>query len=397
MKNKLILFISILLFVNNYLFAATDIKPRKCENGRYGFVDASGKQVFPCKFDMVGKSVEGMAIVKVEYKYGYVNTQTAQEFPCEYDKASDFFDGLAWVKSGGKYKYINKTGKVVTTVVGNYDEVENFFDGVAKVHLNDKIGFIDKTGKEIIPCKYKVAYVFSQGLSAVQCEDGYFGFIDKKGKEVIPCKYGLAAPFKDGLAEVTTDFEEKFYIDKKENRYETKNDFIYYFSDFSKKYVGEKMIEWQKKGEFEKSSTYQKRVNAATRKTKNTSLIKEAEQKYLDMESASISIDEFSLGEYNADKEAFIVNSWRYGNVSVPVPLADAPFVKSNWDKIKKTPQYAVKNDKIVVAKILITIPKNEKKQALKEKKSHKEKPQEKTTSKKVSKKSQEKSSKRKK
>jgi hypothetical protein len=30
---------------------AQDLKPKECENGKYGYVDKTGKMVVPCKYD----------------------------------------------------------------------------------------------------------------------------------------------------------------------------------------------------------------------------------------------------------------------------------------------------------------------------------------------------------
>ena len=49
------------------------------------------------------------------------------------------------------------------------------------VRKNDFYGYIDKTGKEIIPCQYKSASSFSEGLALVETADDQKFFIDKSG------------------------------------------------------------------------------------------------------------------------------------------------------------------------------------------------------------------------
>ncbi len=64
-----------------------------------------------------------------------------------------------------------------------------------------KIGYIDKSGKLIIAPKYSAAHEFSNGLAAVQIDDGgKWGYIDKAGKMVIEPIFENAEPFKEDLA-----------------------------------------------------------------------------------------------------------------------------------------------------------------------------------------------------
>ena len=51
-----------------------------------------------------------------------------------------------------------------------------------------------KNGEEIIPCKYKDADNFSDGLARVRSKKGW-GFVNKDGEEIIPCKYKEANGF----------------------------------------------------------------------------------------------------------------------------------------------------------------------------------------------------------
>ena len=62
-------------------------------------------------------------------------------------------------------------------------------------------GFIDKSGKVVIPCRWRVAWEFSEGLAHVD-ENYRYGFIDKSGKVVISCQWESAGFFNEGLAPV---------------------------------------------------------------------------------------------------------------------------------------------------------------------------------------------------
>ena len=45
------------------------------ENGRFGFINASGERVIEPKYDGAQVSSEGMAAVRVGYAWGFIDTQ----------------------------------------------------------------------------------------------------------------------------------------------------------------------------------------------------------------------------------------------------------------------------------------------------------------------------------
>lgn len=85
-------------------------------DGKWGFIDKTGKVVVPLVYRMCGDFSEGLASVETEdEKWGYVNTQGNIVIAPEYIGVSAYSEGLACVrtKSGkyGKYGYIDKKGK----------------------------------------------------------------------------------------------------------------------------------------------------------------------------------------------------------------------------------------------------------------------------------------------
>ena len=191
-------------------------------DGKWGFIDTTGKEVVPCQYSEVGNFSEGLAAVWLAtdeededgytiYKWGFIDKTGKEIVPCKYDRVGDFSEGLAAVctktHSDEKWGFIDKTGKEV--VPCKYDKVWGFSEGLAAAGVFDgdwKWGFIDKTGKEVIPCKYENNHYdglqFCEGFAAVKLNDKW-GFIDKTGKEVVPCKYDRAGDFSEGLAAVS--------------------------------------------------------------------------------------------------------------------------------------------------------------------------------------------------
>ena len=122
-------------------------------NGKYGLVDASGKEVLPANYDYVGGFNDGVG---------------------------DFNDGLAKVKLNGKYGLVDTTGEKI--IPPKYDVIWRFFEGFAKVTLDDKYGFVDQQGKEVVPLKYNEAGAFHEGFAKVTL-DGQWGLVDTTGNE----------------------------------------------------------------------------------------------------------------------------------------------------------------------------------------------------------------------
>lgn len=202
-------------------------------NQKYGYIDKTGKEVVPCKYDSCEHFNwfrEGMAIVCKrgrEEKFGYINDSGKEVIPCIYDMAQPFIGGMAYVlkyendsknfmcidKNGNKvnipepdglfgsfsdgfalyrnddkYGYINLKNERITPCI--YDYAESFNGDYAIVEKGGKKGLIDKTGKEFVPCVYDKINRFYADMALVT-KDGKQGFIDKTGKLVIPCVYNI--------------------------------------------------------------------------------------------------------------------------------------------------------------------------------------------------------------
>ena len=166
---------------------------------KFGFIDQSGTEVIPCRYDFAYRFSEGLAAVRLNDKRGYIDQNGTEVIPCKYDWVGGFSEGLAPVELNGKWGFIDQNDNEVISC--KYDGVYSFSEGLARVELNGKFGFIDQNDTEVIPCKYDWAYSFSEGLATVGL-NGKYGFIDQNGTEVIPCKYYFAYNFSEGLAAV---------------------------------------------------------------------------------------------------------------------------------------------------------------------------------------------------
>ena len=64
-------------------------------------------------FDYVGTFNEGMAAVKLNGKFGFVDTTGKEVIPCKYDLVRFFSDGLAPVSFNGKWGIVDKKGNLL--------------------------------------------------------------------------------------------------------------------------------------------------------------------------------------------------------------------------------------------------------------------------------------------
>ena len=153
--------------------------------------------------------------------------------------------------------------------------------------------------------------------------------------------------------------------------------------------------EWQKKGEFESTVAWKKRVNETTRQHRIDSLKsvytnhaqkdnkayaeeynrlhKEYEKAYKEhydglvnkyytykTKTAERQFAEQTIelnAPYDADNQSFLINTSATGDILLPVPLADAPSFKADWSTICKNikPVFVPDGDDVALNKVIFT------------------------------------------
>jgi hypothetical protein len=208
--------------------------------GKWGFIDATGRVVIEPQFLEATNFSEGLARVSVaglteedrifeKNASGFINE--AGEFvigpgsPPDYElpefgggySYGDFHDGLAkfWIgDAGGIGGYIDRTGKLV--IPPQFAGADDFSEGLACVSLPRNDGssfgpkqtvFIDRNGKVVIePKRSFIATGFSEGLCVIDIQsrgDWQPSVIDQNGDAVVrPGVYTGISPFIGGLARV---------------------------------------------------------------------------------------------------------------------------------------------------------------------------------------------------
>lgn len=136
-------------------------------------------------------------------KWGYIDNTGKVVIKPQYGLGGDFSEGLAPVLTREGRAYIDATGKIAIGPTREIVEARGFSEGLASVKAsNSKSGYIDRTGRFIIKPQFEEAYEFSNGLARVQ-DGGKYGYIDKTGNVVIDLMFDDAQDFKQGLARVT--------------------------------------------------------------------------------------------------------------------------------------------------------------------------------------------------
>ena len=104
-------------------------------NGKWGMIDKSRKQLVPMQFDGMLRMQDGFAAVEKNGKVGFVNRAGKLKIPIQYKRARSFHNGFAAVQfQNDTWGYINKTGKVVwQDKSGRVTQLGDFHEDYAKV------------------------------------------------------------------------------------------------------------------------------------------------------------------------------------------------------------------------------------------------------------------------
>ena len=206
--------------------------------GKWGFVDRSGKEIIPVKYDNVSAFSNGLAMVEINGTYGYINKQGLELIPVKFDWIVDEESGYE-VWYGDMRGYYNRLGKEILAPVYLYAQLSE--NGLtALVQKDSTYGLIDiKTKKHIIEPNLEMAEVMNKQDHFIATRNGQYAVYDFAGKPLIPfAKYTLIDNVDDSLIAVSNgntmavcDVFEKFTVPF--NTYNKISGRTYTFQDFS--------------------------------------------------------------------------------------------------------------------------------------------------------------------
>ena len=218
----------------------------KFEQG-YGFINTKGEWVIQPQYKDTDDFSEGLAAVEINGKWYFIDKTGKLAFPQGFDKYTEtfrdikisvdnyaFHEGLCAIWQNGFWGYINKQG--VFAIKPAYTNVYPFVNGFARVVQNGKIGFIDKTGQYLIQPILDKAWDFNNGYALIydktnperviadtrgklytasemktlkessdnyvsyKDKSGYYGFFDRNSKVTIYPSFVGVSKFKEGVA-----------------------------------------------------------------------------------------------------------------------------------------------------------------------------------------------------
>lgn len=146
-------------------------------SGKYGY-KANGIWIIDPEYDRAEAFSESMAVVRKDGKYGYIDVSGRLVIPVKYQDAGSFSAGLAPVCLYGKYGYVDKSGEMVVPFKFSY--AFPFSEGLAAVELNGKVAYIGPDGKTVIPYMLDSGKPFKDGIAEVTV-DGQTKYMDKVG------------------------------------------------------------------------------------------------------------------------------------------------------------------------------------------------------------------------
>lgn len=153
------------------------------EDGKYGYIDKTGKVVIQPQFENTIGFREGLAATKMNGKYGYIDKTGKWVIEPKFDHTYIFSEGLAKVRIDGKLAWIDKQGKYVIEPTDSFEDADiGFSEGRTGVKINGKWGYIDTQGKVVIEPRFTKVSRFNGGVAQVHTEDGRHHWIDINGK-----------------------------------------------------------------------------------------------------------------------------------------------------------------------------------------------------------------------
>lgn len=176
------------------------------DNGRYGFVDRSGRIRVDFLYRDAKGFASGLAPVRKGDRWGYIDAAGRPRTPFAYEDALSFAGGRAAVKQGGLWGYLDEN--LDRAVPFRFEDAYDFRQGLARVRERGLYGYIDPAGHYAVPPRFATAGNFSEGVAFARTER-LFGFIDRRGEWVVEPRYLWAGNRRGGRARVLTENGEK--------------------------------------------------------------------------------------------------------------------------------------------------------------------------------------------
>lgn len=194
-------------------------------NGKYGLINQQGEFVMNPSSNYISKEEKGNRIIEIADQQFVIRHSDKKHYPLQekvdlLQRAGPFF--IAWVfphhsPTGKSYQFVvNNHGKRISKNFSQlyYQDEEGLFTyGVISIGEDPKIwkkswGLIDTNGNVVLKPTFDYIHDFSEGYAAVELDESR-GTIDKYGKIVIGLGEFSALSINEGLAPAAIKIGEK--------------------------------------------------------------------------------------------------------------------------------------------------------------------------------------------
>jgi hypothetical protein len=173
--------------------------------GLWGFVDATGTEVLPPRYDRAEAFSEGLALVEESGLRAYVDAAGRRVVPANVESSGSFSQGRAWMKWGpDQVGFIDASGARVGEA--RWRAAQDFREGVAWVQdpNTGRWGLIGLDGAVVLRPTWEDPGIFAEGLARVS-QQGKYGFVDTRGRVVVPLRFeSVGSRFREGLVSVSS-------------------------------------------------------------------------------------------------------------------------------------------------------------------------------------------------
>lgn len=185
-----------------------------------GYVDATGKLALVPAYEPAGPAVHrpfvnGRAVVRVGDRYGAIDRSGRLVIPARYTELGDFSDGLALACDGDAYGWIDPAGQGVLgpAMMGGKAARGGVATGFDEMGMGRNRAFLYRVGAGRLAEEYEDTGDFGEGLVPVRIDDRW-GYVDAEGRPVIPLGFAWAGTFSEGVAPARTDRVLCGYVDR---------------------------------------------------------------------------------------------------------------------------------------------------------------------------------------
>lgn len=182
------------------------------KDGKWGFVDTTGKLVIPQEWDSVSYNWDdGLCVVRRNEKYGAIDQQGQLVIPCRWEDLDTFMDGYTIASEGSTHHLMDTAGNIKMSTTGKYVYVKSDQWIAAYNSFDNEGGLLDYDGNVLIPRKWSDLQAYGENLMRLGRKNGdgdtFYGLMDMEtGRLVANVEWeGLQKCNNDGYYRVERD------------------------------------------------------------------------------------------------------------------------------------------------------------------------------------------------